>query len=50
MAKDLLEGWLIVAEDEKDEIPQPSEPFDIDVPRNSLLIPVEVNVELTKTK
>lgn len=50
MAKDLLEGWLIVAEKEGDPIPEPSSPADIDIPKDALLIPIEVDLELAKLK
>ncbi|MGX7349527.1 type II toxin-antitoxin system HicB family antitoxin [Dolosicoccus paucivorans] len=50
MAKDLLEGWLIVAEDEGDNIPQPSSPSEISIQPNELLIPIEVNLSLARQK
>lgn len=48
MAKDLLEGWLIIAEQEGDPIPKATEPSDIYVDSNELIIPIEVDLELAK--
>ncbi|AXY25654.1 HicB family protein [Suicoccus acidiformans] len=50
MAKDLLEGWLIIAEKEKDPIPEASEPSAINHEPNDLIIPIEVDLELAKKK
>lgn len=50
MAKDLLEGWLIVAEDEGDVIPPPSTPDEISFSGKDLLIPIEVNLALARQK
>ncbi|MBD3949802.1 type II toxin-antitoxin system HicB family antitoxin [Tuanshanicoccus lijuaniae] len=50
MAKDLLEGWLVIAEDEGDEIPEPSEPKDINLEDGDLLIPIEANVAIARAK
>ena len=50
MAKDLLEGWLVVAEDEEDEIPVPSEPKDIKIEDGELLIPIEANLAIARAK
>lgn len=50
MAKDLLEGWLIIAEQEGDPIPKATEPSDIYVDSNELIIPIEVDLELAKKK
>ena len=50
MAKDALEGHLLVMEDYKDDIPNPSEPADIALTENSLLIPIEVDTQLVRFK
>ena len=50
MAKDLLEGWLIIAEDEEDPIPEPTVFNDIKKGKNDLLVPIEVNLELARLK
>lgn len=50
MAKDLLEGWLIVAEDEGDKIPAPSYPQDIKSEKDDLIIPIEVNLNAARLK
>lgn len=51
MAKDLLEGWLLLAEDEGDPLPVPSSLSDMQERHpNSLIIPVEVNLELAREK
>lgn len=50
MAKDLLSGWLINAEDDGEEIPEPLQPSEISVPESDLLIPIEVNTELYRLK
>lgn len=50
MAKDLLAGWLINAEDDGETFPTPSQPNKITVPSDNLLIPVEVNLGLFRDK
>lgn len=50
MAKDLLEGWLIVADRQGDKFPQPSQPFDIKTKKGELVIPIEINLELAKKR
>ena len=50
MAKDALEGHLLVMEDYNDEIPVPSMPQDIVIPNGSLLIPIEVDTQLVRFK
>lgn len=50
MAKDALEGHLLVQEDLQNPIPAPSKPMDITVPINTLLIPIQVNTELARIK
>ncbi|MGG5330661.1 type II toxin-antitoxin system HicB family antitoxin [Enterococcus sp. AZ163] len=50
MAKDLLAGWLINAEDDGESIPEPLQPFEIPVPKDDLLIPIEVNTEIYRLK
>lgn len=50
MAKDLLEGWLIIAEEEGDPIPTPSLPDDLLVPEDALVLPIEVDLAQAKKK
>lgn len=44
MAKDLLEGWLIVAINDNDPIPKATEPSDIKRSSNDLIISIEVDL------
>ncbi|MGY4104970.1 type II toxin-antitoxin system HicB family antitoxin [Ignavigranum ruoffiae] len=50
MAKDLLEGWLLVAENEHDKIPQASEPESLKIEPDELLIPIQVDLKLAREK
>lgn len=50
MAKDALEGYLIVLEDDKDGIPVASEPQNIELDKGDLLIPIEANTNLARMK
>lgn len=50
MAKDLLEGWLINAQDEGEEFPKPSDPDSVHLEANQLLIPIEANLDLARAK
>ncbi|MGM0216504.1 type II toxin-antitoxin system HicB family antitoxin [Enterococcus sp. AZ109] len=50
MAKDLLAGWLINAEDDRQTIPDPMEPAEITIPKGDLLVPIEVNTKLYRMK
>jgi len=50
MAKDLLAGWLIDAEDEKDEFPAPSDHHSISVASGDLLIPIEIDLAFYRKK
>ncbi len=50
MAKDLLAGWLINAEDAGETIPDPLQPAAITVPNGDLLVPIEVNTEIYRMK
>lgn len=50
MAKDLLEGWLILAEDDGETFPQTSDPDDIKLEPGQLLIPVEANLKVARAK
>lgn len=50
MAKDALEGYLIVLEDDKDGIPVASEPQNIELAKGDLLIPIEANTKLARIK
>ncbi|AMB95130.1 type II toxin-antitoxin system HicB family antitoxin [Aerococcus urinae] len=47
MAKDLLEGWLIVAKKEGDSIPKASSPDDLKISEDALLVPIKVDLELS---
>ncbi|MHA6603002.1 type II toxin-antitoxin system HicB family antitoxin [Aerococcus urinae] len=47
MAKDLLEGSLIVAEKEGDPIPKASSPDDLIISEDALLIPIKVDLKHT---
>lgn len=44
MAKDLLAGWLIDAEDEKQAFPSPTDHRSLSVAAGNLLIPIEVDL------
>ena len=51
MAKDLLEGWLLVTEKDGDPLPAPSLPHDIKPDnKDSLIIPIEVDLDITRKK
>ncbi|WP_438467817.1 type II toxin-antitoxin system HicB family antitoxin [Streptococcus pluranimalium] len=51
MAKDLLEGWLIFAEDDDEDIPVASSFEDIQKQYpTDLIVPVEVNLDLAREK
>lgn len=50
MAKDLLAGWLINAQDDGEVLPLASLPSDIQVPSGDLLIPIEVNLTIARDK
>lgn len=50
MAKDLLAGWLINAQEDKEEFPIPSEPEDFNVTDGELVVPIEVNLDLYRSK
>lgn len=50
MAKDLLEGWLILAEDDDEQFPTPSKPEDITLEEGQLLIPIEANLKAARAK
>src|SRR5699024_9439336 len=50
MAKDVLEGFMIGMEDDKEPIPTPSEPNKIEVPTDALLIPIEADTKLARIK
>lgn len=51
MSKDLLEGWLLLADGDGEEIPVPSsyQKIKSNYP-NSLIVPVEVNLDLAREK
>lgn len=50
MAKDLLAGWLIDAEDEKETFPVPSDHLSIPVAPEDLLIPIEIDLAFYRKK
>lgn len=50
MAKDVLEGWMIGVEDDKESIPNPSEPNAIITQQGALVIPIEVDTKLARIK
>ncbi|WP_028125591.1 type II toxin-antitoxin system HicB family antitoxin [Eremococcus coleocola] len=50
MAKDLLEGWLLVAENEGDEIPPASEPESIQTEKGDLIVPIQADLKLAREK
>lgn len=50
MAKDLLAGWLINAEDDGEKFPAPTQPLDIKVGQGELVIPIEVNLNFYRKK
>jgi len=50
MAKDLLAGWLIDAEDEKEAFPAPSDHLSIPVAPEDLLIPIEIDLAFYRKK
>lgn len=50
LAKDLLAGWLINAQDDNETLPTPSLPSDFDTNKNELTIPIEVNLEFYRAK
>ena len=50
MARDVLDGWMIGVEDDREEIPTPTNPIDIDIPKGVLLIPIEADTRLARIK
>lgn len=51
MARDLLEGWLLLAEEEGETFPTPSSLETIQAEyASSLIIPIEINLELAREK
>lgn len=50
MAKDLLAGWLIDAEDEKEGFPTPTDHQRIQVESGDLLIPIDVDLAFYRKK
>lgn len=50
MAKDLLAGWLLDAEDEKEAFPVPSDHLNIPVAPEDLLIPIEIDLAFYRKK
>lgn len=50
MAQDALEGYLIVLEDDQEDIPSPSSPFTIPARNNQIIVPIEANTDLAREK
>ena len=50
MARDVLDGWMISVEDDRELIVEPSKPNEIEVPKGSLLIPVEADTKYARIK
>ena len=50
MAKDALEGHILVLEDYNDPIPTPTNPQDIQISNNALLIPIEIDTKIARYK
>ena len=50
MARDALSGYLLVLEDSDDSLPPTTPPEKITVPKNSLLIPIEVDTTLARER
>lgn len=50
MARDLMAGWLIDAEDDGEEFPSVTSPSDITLETGDLIIPIEVNLALYRQK
>ncbi|KRM59843.1 hypothetical protein FC30_GL001174 [Ligilactobacillus animalis KCTC 3501 = DSM 20602] len=50
MARDALSGYLLVLEDLDDSLPPTTPPGKITVPKNSLLIPIEVDTTLARER
>lgn len=50
MAKDSLEGYLLTAEDFDEPLPQASEPSKIFVNKDDLLIPIEVDTAIARSR
>lgn len=50
LAKNALEGHMLVAEDYEDEIPVATNPSDITIPEGALLIPIEADTKLVRIK
>lgn len=50
MAKDALEGYLLVAEDENIDLPQYTDAFDIQVNKGEALLAVKVDTSLVRER
>jgi predicted RNase H-like HicB family nuclease len=50
MAKDLLAGWLINAQDDGEDLPSPTEFNSFKISENELIVPIEVNLKLAREK
>lgn len=48
MAKDLLVGFLYLMEKDREEIPSPSSPLDIDVPEGAILVFVDAWTDIVR--
>lgn len=49
-AKDALAGYLLTAEDYREEFDKPSKPQDIEYDKSDLLIPIEVDTTIERQK
>lgn len=50
MAKDLLAGWLVNAEDDKEEFPKASNINEIELSDGEIVVPIEVNLKLERER
>lgn len=50
MAKEVAAGWLINAEDDGEELPVATDFKSIEVPKGSLLVPIEVDLDFYRKK
>lgn len=50
MAKDLLSGWLLMAEEDGEDLPKPSSPNQLTIQKGDLIIPIEADLNIAKLK
>lgn len=50
LAKDLLAGWLINAQDDGETLPDTSSPSEFNTNENELVVPIEVNLDFYRAK